>query len=96
MLQETINAKDKANKDFEKIVERPQKSYNELWGKVCVKEHKFNNVLHAKDVKLQSLEFIHKTLGKLTDLEKTAIENQDKAFLYEQLVGQMDLNVKTT
>jgi predicted nucleic acid-binding Zn-ribbon protein len=27
MLQETINAKDKANKDLKEIVERPQRSY---------------------------------------------------------------------
>jgi hypothetical protein len=61
-----------------------------------VKEQKFNKELHAKDVKLQSLEFIHKTLRKFTDWEKIAIENQVKALLYEQLVGQMELNVKTT
>jgi hypothetical protein len=47
-------------------------------------------------VKLQSLELIHKTLGKLTDWEKTIMENQAKAFLYEQLVGQMEPNVKIT
>ncbi len=38
MLQETVNAKDKANKDLEEIVMQPQRSYNELWGKVHVKE----------------------------------------------------------
>jgi peptidoglycan hydrolase CwlO-like protein len=38
MLQEIVNAKDKRNKDFEEIVERSQRSYNELWGKVRVKE----------------------------------------------------------
>jgi hypothetical protein len=63
MFQETINVKDKANKDLEEIVMQPQRSYNELWGKVHVKEHKFNKELHAKDVKLQNLELIHKTLG---------------------------------
>ncbi len=61
-----------------------------------MKEQKFNKELHAKDVKLQSLEFIHKTLRKFTYWEKIAIENQVKALLYEQLVGQMELNVKTT
>jgi hypothetical protein len=76
MLQETINTKDKANKDLKEIVMRPQRSYNKLWGKVCVKEHKFNKELHVKDVKLQNLELIHKTLGKLIDWEKNATENQ--------------------
>jgi hypothetical protein len=61
-----------------------------------VKEQKFNNELHAKDVKLQSLELIHKTLRKLTDWEKTAMENQTKAIFYEQLVGQMEPNGKIT
>jgi hypothetical protein len=54
-----------------------------LWGKVHVKEQKFNKELHAKDVKLQSLELIHKTLGKLIDWEKIAMKNQTKALLYE-------------
>jgi hypothetical protein len=45
MLQETINVKDKTNKDLEEIVERSQRSYNKLWGKVCVKEQKFNKEL---------------------------------------------------
>ncbi len=34
MLQNTVNAKDKATKDFKEIVKRSQRSYNELWGKV--------------------------------------------------------------
>jgi hypothetical protein len=46
-------------------------------------------------VKLQSLELIHKTLGKFIDWEKIATENQAKALLYEHLVGQMEPNVKT-
>ncbi len=53
-----------------------------MCGKVCVKE-KFNKELHAKDVKLQHLELIKKTLGKLTDWKETTMENQAKAFLYE-------------
>jgi hypothetical protein len=61
-----------------------------------VKEQKFNKELHAKDVKLRSLELIHKTLRKFTNWEKIATENQVKALLYEQFVGQMELNVKTT
>jgi hypothetical protein len=52
-----------------------------------VKEQKINKELHAKDVKLQSLELIKKTLRKLIDWEKIAMENQAKALLYEQLVG---------
>jgi hypothetical protein len=83
MLQEIVNAKDKANKDLEEIVEGSQRSYNELWGQVRVKEQKFNKELQAKDVKLQSLELMHKTLGKLTDWEKINIENQVEALLYE-------------
>jgi hypothetical protein len=59
-----------------------------------VKGQKINKALHAKDVKLQSLKLIHKTLGKLIDWEKTSTENHVKAFLYEQLVGQMEPNVK--
>jgi hypothetical protein len=77
-------------------MEQSQRSYNKLWGNVHVKEQKLNKELHAIDVKLQSLELIHKTLGKLTDWEKIATKNQVKALLYEQLVGQMELNVKTT
>jgi exo-beta-1,3-glucanase (GH17 family) len=96
MRQEIVNAKNKANKDLEETMERSKGSYNELWGKVHVKEQIFNKGLHAKDVKLQSLELIHKTLGKLTYWEKTTMENQAKAFLYEQLVGKMEPNVKTT
>ncbi len=96
MLQEIVNAKDKANKDLEEIVEGSQRSYNELWGQVRVKEQKFNKELQAKDVKLQSLELMHKTLGKLTDWEKINIENQVEALLYEQLVGQIEPNVTTT
>jgi hypothetical protein len=42
------------------------------------------------------LELIHKTLGKFTNWEKIAIDNQTKALLYEQLVKQMEPNVKTT
>jgi len=38
MLQEIVNTKDKANKDLEKTVERSQRSYNKLWGKIHVKE----------------------------------------------------------
>jgi hypothetical protein len=96
MLQETINVKDKANKNLEEKMEQSQRSYNKLWGKVRVKEQKFNKELHTKDVKLQSLELIHKTLGKLTNWEKIVTKNQAKALLYEQLVGQMEPNVKTT
>jgi hypothetical protein len=62
--------------------------------KVHVTEQKINKELHAKDVKLQSLKLIHKTLGKLTNWEKTGTENHIKAFLYEQLLGQMEPNVK--
>jgi hypothetical protein len=51
-------------------VEGSQRSYNELWGQVHVKEQKLNKELQAKDVKLQSLELMHKTLGKLIDWEK--------------------------
>jgi hypothetical protein len=47
-------------------------------------------------VKLQSLELIHKILGKSTDWEKIARKNQVKVLLYEQLVGHMEPNVKTT
>jgi hypothetical protein len=53
MLQEAVNTKDKTNKDLEEIVMQLQRSYNELWGKIRVKE--FNKELHTKDVKLQSL-----------------------------------------
>jgi hypothetical protein len=77
-------------------MERFQRSYNELWGNFRVKEQKFNKELHVKDVKLQSLELLHKTLGKCTYWEKITTKNQVKALLYEQLVGQMELNVKTT
>ncbi len=83
MFQETINAKDKTNKDLKEIVEWFQRSYNELWEKVRVKEQKFNKELHTEDVKLQSLELIHKTLGKFIDWEKTNIKNQVEAFLNE-------------
>jgi hypothetical protein len=83
MLQKTVNTKDKTNKDLEEIVERFQRSCNELWGKICVKEQKFNKELHTKDVKLQSQELIHKTLGKLTNWEKNVTKNQVKALLYE-------------
>jgi hypothetical protein len=38
MLQEIVNIKHKTNKDLEKTVERSQKSYDELWGKIHVKE----------------------------------------------------------
>jgi hypothetical protein len=61
MFQEIVNAKDKANKDLDEAVEQFQRSYNKLWGRICVKEHKFNKELHVKDVNLQSLELIHKT-----------------------------------
>jgi hypothetical protein len=67
-----------------------------LWGKVRVKEQKNNKEFHVKDVKLQSLELIHKTLGKITNWEKIAMENQAKAFIYEHLVGHVEPNVKTT
>jgi hypothetical protein len=79
--------KEKENKNLEIIVERSQRSYNELWGKVHVKEQKFNKELHTKNVKLQSLELIHKTLRKLIDWEKNATKNQIKALLYEHLAG---------
>jgi hypothetical protein len=75
MHQERINDKDQRNKDLEEIVEQSQRSYKELWGKVCVKEQKINKELHAKDVKLQSLELIKKTLRKLIDWEKIDMEN---------------------
>jgi hypothetical protein len=64
-------------------VEQFQRSYNKLWGKVRVKEHKSNKELHAKDVKLQSLELIHKTFRKLIDWEKIATKNQAKVLMYE-------------
>ncbi len=48
-----------------------------------MKEQKFNKELHTEDVKLQSLELIHKTLGKFIDWEKTNIKNQVEAFLNE-------------
>jgi hypothetical protein len=54
-----------------------------MWAKIHVKEQKFNRELQARDVKLQSLELIHKTLRKLKIWEKIAMENQVKAFLYE-------------
>ncbi len=59
-----------------------------------MKEQKFNKELHTTDVKLQSLELIHKTLRKLTNREEIAIENQAKAHLYELLVKQMEPNLK--
>jgi hypothetical protein len=83
MFHEIINVKDKANKDLEEIMKRPQRSYNELWENVHVKEHKFNKELHAKDVKLQSLELIDKTLGKFVDCKNIVTKNQTKALLYE-------------
>ncbi len=48
-----------------------------------MKEHKSNKELHAKDVKLQSLELIHKTFRKLIDWEKIATKNQAKVLMYE-------------
>jgi hypothetical protein len=51
-----------------------------LWGKVLVKEQKIIKELHAKDVKLQSLELIHKTLGKFIDWKKIAIETKLRLF----------------